>query len=60
MKWFRALGMAAMAVGIVLLAIGWSVGIDFLGFLFMVFTVTGVALLISDFVVRRRTRVSPR
>ncbi len=54
MKWLRVIGVAALALGIALLIIGWSISYDFLGFLFMVFFVVGVALLIADFVVRRR------
>ena len=54
MKWLRLVGIAAIAFGIVLLIIGWSIGYDFLGFLFMVFLVVGLALLIADFVLRRR------
>jgi hypothetical protein len=42
-------------LGILLLAIGWHVHNDLLGFLFMVFVVIGVALLITD-KVRRRSR----
>ena len=54
MKSLRSIGIAAIALGIVLLAIGWSIGIDFLGFLFMVSLVVGVALLAADFFTRRR------
>jgi hypothetical protein len=55
MKWFRSIGIAAVALGVILLAIGWVIGNDILGFLFMVFLVVGVALLVADFVVRRRS-----
>jgi len=40
-------------LGLLLLAIGWSIGNDFLGFLFMVFVVIGAILLIADSMRRR-------
>lgn len=48
--------MAAIALGIVLLAVGWSISNDFLGFLFMVCVVVGIALVVTDVVVQRRGR----
>jgi hypothetical protein len=58
MKWLRLIGAAAIALGIALLLIGWSISDDLLGFLFMVSLVVGVALLIADFVVRRGRRTT--
>jgi hypothetical protein len=52
---FRSVGTASVVLGILLLAIGWLIHNDFLGFLFMVSVAIGVALLITD-KVRRRSR----
>ena len=49
-------GMAAIGLGIVLLIIGIAASSDILGFLFMVCLVAGVILIISDFIVQRRSR----
>jgi hypothetical protein len=54
MKWLWSVGITAVALGVILLAIGWSISNDTLGFVFMVLTVVGIALLVADFVVRRR------
>lgn len=51
----RSVGAASIVLGLLLLAIGWSIGNDFLGLLFMVFVVMGVILLIADSM-RRRSR----
>jgi hypothetical protein len=51
----RSVGAASIVLGLLLLAIGWSIGNDFLGLLFMVFGVMGVILLIADSM-RRRSR----
>jgi hypothetical protein len=56
MRRLRTSGMAAIALGIVLLAVGWSISNDFLGFLFMVCVVVGIALVVTDVVVQRRGR----
>jgi len=49
----RSVGAASIVLGLLLLAIGWSIGNDFLGFLFMVFVVIGAVVLIADLVRRR-------
>ena len=54
MKWLRWLGIAAIALGIILLVIGIDVSSDVLGFVFMVLAVVGVVLLLADFFTRRR------
>lgn len=54
MKWFRSIGILAIAFGVALLAVGWALSYDFLGFLFMMLLVGGLALLIVDFFLRRR------
>jgi len=60
MKWLRSVGLAAIALGIILLILGWVViSSDTLGFVFLVLAVVGVALLVADFVVRRRGHTGP-
>jgi drug/metabolite transporter (DMT)-like permease len=54
MKWLRWLGVAAIALGIVLLFVGIDISSDILGFVFMVLALVGVALLLADFFARRR------
>lgn len=49
----RSVGAASIVLGLLLLAIGWSIGNDFLGFLFMVFVMMGAILLITDSMRRR-------
>jgi drug/metabolite transporter (DMT)-like permease len=54
MKWLRWLGVAAIALGILLLIVGIDISSDILGFVFMVLALVGVALLLADFLTRRR------
>ncbi len=54
MKWLRWLGVAAIALGILLLIVGIDTSSDILGFVFMVLAVVGVTLLPADFFTRRR------
>ena len=56
MTTMRKGGIAAIGLGIVLLAVGWSISNDFLGFLFMVCLVVGLALVVFDLVMQRRAR----
>lgn len=49
----RSVGVLGIVLGLLLLAIGWTIHNDFLGFLFMVLVVTGAILLIADLVRRR-------
>ena len=58
MRRLRTGGLAAIGLGVVLLAIGWSISNDFLGFLFMICLVTGLALVVFDLIVQRRRRTT--
>jgi hypothetical protein len=50
----RSLALAVLALGIVLLVIGFAVGSDVLGFLFMLCLVAAIVVFVTDAVVRRR------
>jgi hypothetical protein len=49
-------GIGAIGLGIVLLIVGIAASSDLLGFFFMVCLVVGLILVISDLIVKRRSR----